>query len=118
MKIIQVMIKLTKLNLKKIAPQKLDAKIIFFSDSVNFGFGIEKHIHLGIKYDTYTIIFGIDFYVALKKTGKRVSQRRRFKNRVGFSQRLLREDALQFFKSKYDGLILNSIKITILIIIL
>ena len=62
---------------------------------------------MGIKYDPYTGIFGMDFYVVLKKAGKRVSQRRRCKNRVGVSQRVTREDAMQFFKSKYDGLILN-----------
>ena len=44
-----------------------------FSDSGNFGFGIQEHIDLGIKYDPYTGIFGMDFYVVLKKAGKRVS---------------------------------------------
>lgn len=48
-----------------------------FSTSGNFGFGIQEHIDLGIKYDPYTGIFGMDFYVVLKKDGKRVSQRRR-----------------------------------------
>ena len=49
---------------------------------------------MGIKYDPYTGIFGMDFYVVLKKAGKRVSQRRRCKNRVGVSQRVTREDAM------------------------
>merc|ERR1712070_1227839 len=31
----------------------------------NFGFGIDEHIDLGIKYDTNTGIFGMDFYVIL-----------------------------------------------------
>jgi large subunit ribosomal protein L11e len=44
-----------------------------FSESGNFGFGIQEHIDLGIKYDPYTGIFGMDFYVVLKKDGKRVS---------------------------------------------
>jgi large subunit ribosomal protein L11e len=78
-----------------------------FSASGNFGFGIQEHIDLGIKYDPYTGIFGMDFYVVLKKAGKRVSQRRRCQNRVGVTQRVTREDAMQFFKQKYDGLILN-----------
>jgi large subunit ribosomal protein L11e len=38
---------------------------------------------LGIKYDPYTGIFGMDFYVVLQKAGSRVSKRRRCKNRVG-----------------------------------
>jgi len=42
----------------------------------NFGFGIEEHIDLGIKYDTNTGIFGMDFYVILGRAGKRVSQRK------------------------------------------
>merc|ERR1712039_487346 len=32
-----------------------------FSDDGNFGFGIDEHIDLGIKYDTSTGIFGMDF---------------------------------------------------------
>jgi len=38
----------------------------------NFGFGIDEHIDLGIKYDTSTGIFGMDFYVVLCRAGKRV----------------------------------------------
>ena len=38
----------------------------------NFGFGVEEHIDLGIKYDPYTGIFGMDFYVVLTRAGKRV----------------------------------------------
>ena len=34
-----------------------------FSDSGCFGFGIQEHIDLGIKYDPFTGIFGMDFYV-------------------------------------------------------
>jgi large subunit ribosomal protein L11e len=48
-----------------------------FSDTGNFGFGIQEHIDLGIKYDPYTGIFGMDFYVVLAKAGGRVSKRRR-----------------------------------------
>merc|ERR1712083_177509 len=47
-----------------------------FSNQGNFGFGIEEHIDLGIKYDTNTGIFGMDFYVILGRAGKRVSQRK------------------------------------------
>merc|ERR1712151_1229416 len=44
-----------------------------FSNTGNFGFGIDEHIDLGIKYDTSTGIFGMDFYVVLCRTGKRVA---------------------------------------------
>ena len=36
-----------------------------FSDSGHFGFGINEHIDLGIKYDPSTGIYGMDFYVCL-----------------------------------------------------
>merc|ERR1719469_1715485 len=47
-----------------------------FSADGNFGFGIEEHIDLGIKYDTQTGIFGMDFYVILARAGKRVARRK------------------------------------------
>jgi len=54
-----------------------------FSESGNFGFGIDEHIDLGIKYDTNTGIFGMDFYVVLEKKGGRVGTRRGRTSRVG-----------------------------------
>merc|ERR1739842_156966 len=47
-----------------------------FSADGNFGFGIDEHIDLGIKYDTNTGIFGMDFYVVFARAGKRVAKRR------------------------------------------
>uniref|UniRef100_UPI00398F71C5 large ribosomal subunit protein uL5 isoform X1 n=3 Tax=Pristiophorus japonicus TaxID=55135 RepID=UPI00398F71C5 len=40
-----------------------------FSDTGNFGFGIQEHIDLGIKYDPSIGIYGLDFYVSHKKNG-------------------------------------------------
>lgn len=37
-----------------------------FSDTGNFGFGIQEHIDLGIKYDPSIGIYGLDFYVVRK----------------------------------------------------
>merc|ERR1712196_324224 len=54
-----------------------------FSDSGNFGFGIDEHIDLGIKYDPYTGIFGMDFYVVLTRAGKRVMYRKAKRASVG-----------------------------------
>src|SRR5262245_33440088 len=34
-----------------------------FSEGGNFGFGIQEHIDLGIKYDPTIGIYGMDFYV-------------------------------------------------------
>ncbi|KAK0404322.1 hypothetical protein QR680_017395 [Steinernema hermaphroditum] len=60
-----------------------------FSDCGNFGFGIQEHIDLGIKYDPSIGIYGMDFYVVLGRAGRRVAKRRRTKA-----------------KQKYDGIIL------------
>merc|ERR1712137_475111 len=78
-----------------------------FSSTGNFGFGIQEHIDLGIKYDPYTGIFGMDFYVVLQKAGKRIGVRRRCKSRIGVAQRVTKDESLQWFKQKYDGLVLN-----------
>ncbi|XP_055455592.1 60S ribosomal protein L11-like [Psammomys obesus] len=40
-----------------------------FSDTGNFGFGIQEHIDLGIKYDLSIGIYGLDFYVVLDSPG-------------------------------------------------
>lgn len=78
-----------------------------FSDNGNFGFGIEEHIDLGIKYDPGIGIFGMDFFVVLGRPGIRVSKRRRCRSRVGNKQRVTKEEAMQWFVRKYDGILLN-----------
>merc|ERR1712137_165881 len=63
-----------------------------FSDTGNFGFGIQEHIDLGIKYDPSIGIYGLDFYVVLGRPGFSVAERRRKTGVVGFQHRLKRED--------------------------
>lgn len=41
-----------------------------FSQNGNFGFGIQEHIDLGIKYDPSIGIYGLDFYVVLGRPGE------------------------------------------------
>merc|ERR1719488_321890 len=77
-----------------------------FSDQGNFGFGIDEHIDLGIKYDTSTGIFGMDFYVILERAGSRVARRKHAKGRVGKFQRVTCEDAKQWFTEKCAGTII------------
>merc|ERR1711893_33692 len=81
-----------------------------FSDNGNFGFGIQEHIDLGIKYDPSVGIYGMDFYVVLGRPGMNVLHRRKKTGRVGFSHKLTKEDAMKWFQTKYDGIILNSKK--------
>uniref|UniRef100_A0A6N2MT74 60S ribosomal protein L11 n=1 Tax=Salix viminalis TaxID=40686 RepID=A0A6N2MT74_SALVM len=74
-----------------------------FSDTGCFGFGIQEHIDLGIKYDPSTGIYGMDFYVVLERPGYRVGRRRRCKSRVGIHQRVTKDDAMKWFQIKYEG---------------
>merc|ERR550514_403474 len=46
-----------------------------FSATGNFGFGIQEHIDLGLKYDPSTGIYGMDFYVVMPVEGSYLSPR-------------------------------------------
>lgn len=74
-----------------------------FSLTGNFGFGIQEHIDLGIKYDPNTGIYGMDFYVVLARRGKRVSQRKSRTRRLGNFQKVTKEDAQKWFVEKLGG---------------
>jgi len=78
-----------------------------FSETGCFGFGIQEHIDLGIKYDPSTGIYGMDFYVVLERAGYRVARRCRCKSRVGIQHIVTKEDAMKWFQVKYEGVILN-----------
>merc|ERR1712071_268767 len=78
-----------------------------FSNNGNFGFGIDEHIDLGIKYDTSTGIFGMDFYVVLTKAGKRIAKRRQRTSRIGKFQTVSKEEAKSWFIEKCGGTVLN-----------
>lgn len=78
--------------------------------SGNFGFGIQEHIDLGIKYDPSIGIYGLDFYVVLGRPGYNVAHRRSKQGKVGFPHRITKEDAMKWFQQKYDGIILASKK--------
>jgi large subunit ribosomal protein L11e len=71
-----------------------------FSDTGNFGFGIQEHIDLGIKYDPSIGIYGLDFYVVLGRPGFNVCHRRQQTGKVGFGHRLTKEDAMKWFQQK------------------
>jgi large subunit ribosomal protein L11e len=74
-----------------------------FSSTGNFGFGIQEHIDLGIKYDPNTGIYGMDFYVVLKRKGKRVAQRKRQTRRVGNFQKVSIDESRKWFTEKLGG---------------
>uniref|UniRef100_A0A8C6QA27 Ribosomal protein L11 n=1 Tax=Nannospalax galili TaxID=1026970 RepID=A0A8C6QA27_NANGA len=68
-----------------------------FSNIGNFGFGIQEHIDLGIKFDLSIDIYGPDFYVVLGRPGFSIADK---KHRTGL-------EAMHWFQQKYDGIILS-----------
>ena len=74
-----------------------------FSETGNFGFGIQEHIDLGIKYDPGIGIFGADFYVVLGRPGYRVAKRKARTNAVGFQHKVKKEEAQAWFRQRFDG---------------
>ncbi|KAI9480675.1 MAG: 60S ribosomal protein L11 [Benjaminiella poitrasii] len=76
-----------------------------FSETGNFGFGIDEHIDLGIKYDPSIGIYGMDYYVVLGRPGFRVSRRKHCKAKVGVKHQIKKEEAMEWFKQRFDGVI-------------
>ena len=76
-----------------------------FSSTGNFGFGIDEHIDLGIKYDPSTGIYGMDFFIVLGRKGNRVARKKHKRGRVGVRQRVTKTDAMQWFQKKFDGIL-------------
>jgi len=81
-----------------------------FSSSGNFGFGIQEHIDLGLKYDPTIGIYGMDFYVVLGRPGARVAKRRRAQSKIGTTHRVRKEHAVQWFKDTYQGIVITKKK--------
>merc|ERR1711970_1072644 len=88
--------------------KEYELKMDNFSVNGCFGFGIQEHIDLGIKYDPAIGIFGMDFFVVLDRPGARVAKRRRCRSRIGYTHKLKKVDAQAWFQKKYDGILLNS----------
>jgi len=88
---------------KGLAVKEFELQERNFSSSGNFGFGIDEHIDLGLKYDPSIGIYGMDFYVVLGRPGLRISQRKRARTRLGVKQRVSREDAKKWFMAKFQG---------------
>lgn len=70
----------------------------------NFGFGIQEHIDLGIKYDPSIGIYGMDFYVVLERPGFTINKRRRATAHIGHSHLVTREESLKWFQQKVSFL--------------
>ena len=77
-----------------------------FSETGNFGFGIQEHIDLGARYDPTIGIFGMDFYIVMGRPGNRVAKRKIKKARIGHKHRVNKEDTMAWYKSRFEGIIL------------
>merc|ERR1711890_5721 len=75
-----------------------------FSDGV-FGFGIEEHIDLGMKYDPEIGIFGMDFSVVVSRKGQRVSKRKRCRSKIGNKHKVKKAELVEYFKKTFDGVV-------------
>jgi len=78
-----------------------------FSNTGNFGFGIDEHIDLGLKYDPSVGIYGMDFYVVMARPGFRVARRRRAPGRIGIHHLVGKEEAIKWFEDTYQGIVLG-----------
>ena len=66
----------------------------------SFGFGIQEHIDLGIKYDPSIGIYGMDFYIVLERAGYNISKRKRARSRIGAPHRINKEESMKWFQQK------------------
>eukprot|EP00158_Paraphelidium_tribonemae_P000396 Partr_v1_DN22046_c0_g1_i1_m44304 putative Ribosomal protein L11 len=78
-----------------------------FSATGNFGFGVQEHIDLGIKYDPGIGIYGMDFYVVMGRPGNRVARRKHRKAVVGPQHRVGKEETIKWFQKHFDGIVAN-----------
>merc|ERR1712017_19521 len=78
----------------KITDYEISSK--HFSASGNFGFGVNEHIDLGLKYDPATGIYGMDFYIVLKRAGFNVAKKKSKRGRLAPSHRVTKEDAMEW----------------------
>jgi large subunit ribosomal protein L11e len=73
-----------------------------FDENGCFGFGIEEHIDLGVKYDPSIGIHGMHFYVLLSRPGRRVQTRRHKKSKQGKKHRVNKADAMKWVQSTFQ----------------
>ena len=81
-----------------------------FANNGSFGFGINEHIDLGIKYDPSTGIYGMDFFVVLGRRGERIAKRKRARAAVGNSHLIKKADAVKWFEKTFEGVVFPGAK--------
>lgn len=78
-----------------------------FSATGNFGFGIDEHIDLGIKYDPSIGIYGMDFYVVMGRPGNKIARKKQKSGRVGAPHRVTKDATINWYKKRFDGIVLK-----------
>jgi len=76
-----------------------------FSTTGNFGFGIQEHIDLGIRYDPSIGIYGMNFFVVLGRPGFDIACRKHRVGTVGAQHLISKEESMKWFQTKYSGII-------------
>ena len=75
-----------------------------FDRTGKFSFGVAEYIDFpGAKYDPRIGMFGFDVCVTLSKKGKRVEYRRIKSSKLGKAQRVSKQEAIDFAKSKLNA---------------
>ena len=95
---------------KGLKVKEFELKSYNFSTTGSFGFGINEHIDLGIKYDPATGIYGMDFYVVLGRRGERTAHKKHKPGKVGSAHRVTRGEAVKWFEKAYDGIVFQAKK--------
>ena len=85
----------------KITDYEISAK--HFSASGNFGFGVNEHIDLGLKYDPATGIYGMDFYVVLRRAGFNVAKKKAKRGRLGLSHLVTKDEAMEWVRQTFNA---------------
>lgn len=87
---------------KGLAVKEYELRRRNFSSAGNWGFGISEHIDLGLKYDPNAGIYGMDFYVIMRRAGGRVSKRKLRPGKIGLRQRISKEESIAWFEKTWN----------------
>merc|ERR1712159_739835 len=74
-----------------------------FSKGGSFGFGITEHIDLGLKYDPSTGIYGMYFYVHLRRAGFNVAKKKAKRGRLGLSHLVTKDEAMEWVRQTFNA---------------
>ncbi len=74
-----------------------------FDSNGNVSFGIEEYIDIpGVKYEPEIGIIGLQICITLTRQGFRVKKRRLKPSRIGKSHQISQEEAINYFKEKFN----------------